>query len=139
MAAIETKGRWTDLIDGVGLDIAEVFDQGQEEYRPGLDKVFRLTTGTGGQQNVTGKTGVGELARFNEGDNIPGGNRYKTYTTQIAWNDYGKYVDVTKQSIEDRNYSADLDEMKDLSIGANYSQDKSAVQILVGGFANTGT
>ncbi len=139
MAAVETAGRWTDLIDGVGLEIAEVFDQGQEEYTPGLDRVIKLVRGTGGKQNVTGKTGIGRLGRFDDGDDLPGGNRFKTYTTEITYSSYGVFVDVTKRSIEDRTFAAELDEMKDLSMGANFSQDESAMQIFAGGSADSGS
>ena len=136
---MENKGIWTDLIAGVGLEIAEVFDQGQEEYQPGLIRVVRSSTMTGGQYNITGKTGVGEVQFFDEGDDIPGGRRYKTYTTKVAPNDYGKAIDVTKQAIEDRDFAEALDEMKDLSVGVNYSQDRSALQLFNGGFAETVT
>ncbi|RLF89004.1 hypothetical protein DRN43_04675, partial [Thermococci archaeon] len=135
--ALETRGTWTDLIGGVGLEIAEVFDQGQEEYTMGLGNVVRTATGTGAQESYTGKTGVGEVERFDDGDNIPGGRRYKTYTTTVVWNNYGKYIDVTANAIEDRDYQAELDEMKDLSIGVNFSQDKSAMQLFNGGFSTT--
>jgi hypothetical protein len=138
---METKGNWTDLIAGVGLEMAEVFDQGQEEYTPGLTSVVRSNTGKGGQRNFSGKTGVGELQSFADGDDIPGGRRYKTYTTKIAYTNYGKFIDVTKNTIEDRDeaFEADLNEMKDLSVGAQYSQDRSAMQLFNGGFATTTT
>jgi len=136
---VETRGNWTDLIAGVGLEMAEVFNQGQEEYIPGLTAVVRASSGVGAQRNYSGKTGVGEVEKFDDGDDIPGGRRYKTYTTKVNYNNYGKYIDVTKNTIEDRDeaYAADLDEMKDLSIGVNYSQDKSALQLFNGGFATT--
>lgn len=90
-----------------------------------------------GQANYTGKTGVGELQRFDEGDDLPGGRRYKTYTTKVVPNDYGKFIDVTAQAIEDRDFASDLSEMKDLGVAANYSQDASAMQLFNGGFATT--
>lgn len=134
---METRGIWTDLIAGVGLQIAEVFDQGQEEYLPGIGNVLTMSTGTGAQKNFTGKTGVGELTKFSEGDNISSGRRYKTYTTTVNYNDYGRYVEVTRNAIEDRDFASELDEMKDLSVAANYSQDKAGMQLFNGGFATT--
>lgn len=134
---METRGTWTDLIGGVGLEIAEVFDQGQEEYVVGIGRVLIARGATGAQESYTGKTGVGELQRFEDGDDMPGGRRYKAYTTTVVWNNYGKFIDVTANTIEDRDYKAELDEMKDLSIGSNYSQDKSGVQLFNGGFATT--
>ena len=134
MNIIETRGTWTDLIAGVGLEMAEVFDQGQEEYIVGLTSVVNSSTGDGAAKHFTGKTGVGRIEKFADGDNLPGGRRYKTYNTDVAYVSYGKSLDVTKLAIEDRNYSSELDEMKDLSMGANYSQDESACQLFNGGF-----
>lgn len=136
---METRGIWTDLIAGVGLQIAEVFNQAQEEYQPGIFNLLNKLGGSGAQRNVTGKTGVGELSRFDDGDDLPGGRRYKTYTTKIVYNQYGKFLDVTKLTIEDAGeaFRSDLDEMKDMSIGANFSQDKSGLQLFNGGFATT--
>lgn len=136
---IESRGTWTDLIAGVGLQIAEVFDQGQEEYTPGISSVLIQTSGEGAEKHFSGKTGLGRLSLFEEGDAIVGKNRYKTYKTTVAYNNYGGYVQVTKLNIEDREFDAVLDEMKDLSVAANYSQDQSGMQLFNGGFATTTT
>lgn len=134
----ESRGNWTDLIPDTGLKIAEVFDQGQEEYTPGLFAVISRGTGTGAQKNYRGKTGVGRLAlRDEEADNFSEGKRYPSYLTSEVYNDYGRYIDVTKNQIEDRDFETELDEMKDLSIAANFSQDESAMKLFVGGFATT--
>lgn len=136
MSIIETRGTWTDLAPGVGLEMAEVFDQGQEEYIVGLTSVVNSSSEGGkAAKHFTGKTGVGRIEQFEDGDDIPGGRRYKTYTTDVAYVSYGKHLDVTKLSIEDREYTNELDEMKDLSMGANYSQDEAACQLFNGGFS----
>lgn len=134
---IESRGSWTDLIPDVGLRVSEVFDQGQEEYTPGISALLNVTSGTGAQKNYSGKTGLGELKRFEEGDNILGGNRYKSYTTKVEYNGYGSFIQVTKNQIEDRDFDAQLDEMSELSRAVNYSQDKSGIQLFNGGFATT--
>lgn len=136
---METRGTWTDLIAGVGLEISEVFDQGQEEYTPGINQVLIQTTGAGAQRHFTGKTGLGRLTMFEEGDDISIKRRYKTYETHVAYNFYGEAIQVTKAEIEDRNFDAQLDEMKDLSVAANFSQDESGMQLFNGGFATTTT
>lgn len=134
---IESRGTWTDLIPDVGLRISEVFDQGGEQYTPGINSILQVTTGEGAQKNYSGKTGLGELTRFDEGDNINGGNRYKTYTTKVEYQHYGNFVQVTKNNIEDRDFEAQLDEMKDLGYSTNYSMDKAGVQLFNGGFSTT--
>ena len=134
---IENRGTWTDLIAGVGIEIGEVFDQGQEQYTPGIGQVLMTTSGTGAQRYVTGKTGIGRLNLFDEGDDLGLGNRTKTYTTKVAYNNYGSGVMVTKNNIQDRDFSEQLDEMRDLSVAANFSQDEAGMQIFNGGFATT--
>jgi phage major head subunit gpT-like protein len=136
---METRATWTDLIAGVGLQISEVFDQGQEEYTPGINQVLIQTTGVGAERHFAGKTGLGRLSLFAEGDDIAVKRRYKTYETHVAYNFYGEGVQVTKAEIEDRDFDAQLDEMKDLSVAANFSQDESGMQLFNGGYATTTT
>lgn len=134
---MESRGVWTDLIAGVGLEISEVFDQGQEEYTPGINQVLIQTSGDGAEKHYSGKTGLGRLTRFEEGDDLAIKRRYKTYTTHVAYNFYGEGIQVTKAQIEDRDFEAQLDEMKDLSVAANFSQDEAGMQLFNGGFATT--
>jgi phage major head subunit gpT-like protein len=137
---MESRGNWTDLIAGVGLQIADVFDQGQEEYLPGINSALISTTSEAvAQKNFTGKTGAGRLKNFDDGDDINQTKRHKTYTTNVVFYNYGQSIEVTKNAIEDRDFANQLDEMKDLSIAANFSQDESGVQLFNGGFATTTT
>lgn len=133
----ESRGKWTDLIPDVGLRISELFDQGDDQYTPGIFNVLNKSNGEGAQKNYTGKTGFGEIREFEDGDNVPAVSRYKTYTTQVVYKNYGGHVNVTKNMMEDRDFDAQLGEMKDLSRTANYSQDKSGMQLFNGGFATT--
>lgn len=135
----ESRAKWTDLIPDTGLRISEVFDQGDDLYTPGVGSVLHVTTGTGAQKNYTGKTGFGKLAKFSDGDDVPTISRDKSYTTSVVYNNYGGSVEVTKNQIEDRDFDAELDEMKDLSRSANYSVDESSMQLFNGGFSTTVT
>lgn len=134
---METRAKWTDLIPDVGLKISEVYDQGDEQYTPGIFSVLKLKQGEGAQKNYTGKTSFGKLQKFEDGDNVPAVERFKTYTTKVIYKNYGGAVEVTKNQIEDRDFEAELDEMMDLSRSANYSMDESGVQLFNGGFATT--
>jgi len=135
--AIESRGNWTDLIAGVGLEIAEVFDLGQELYTPGIGNILTVTTGEGAERNFTGKTGLGRLVKTAEGDDAHISGRNKLYTTKVVYTKYTNAVQVTKENIQDRDFAAQLDEMKDLSISANFSQDEAGMQLFNGGFATT--
>lgn len=134
---MENRQKWTDLIPDTGLKITEVFDQGDESYSPGIFSILKKKGGSGAQQNYTGKTSFGKLVKFDDGDDVPTVERYKTYTTKVIYANYGGSVAVTKNQIEDRDFAAELDEMKDLSETANYSIDQSGSQLFNGGFATT--
>lgn len=136
---METRGTWTDLIPDTGLRIAEVFDQGQEEYLPGIFSILRSGTGDGAQKNYRGKTGVGRLRKFDDGDDVSSSRRYPSYLTKEIYNNYGSSVEVSANQIEDRDFEAELDEMKDLSIASNFSQDEAGVQLFNGGFSTATT
>ncbi len=135
----ELRSKWTDLIPDTGLKISDVFDQGDNLYTPGISNLMKVTSGDGAQKNYTAKTGFGKLRKFSDGDDVPTIVRDKSYTTNVIYNSYGGAVEVTKLQIEDRDFDAKLDEMKDMSRVVNYSVDQSAMQLLNGGFATTVT
>lgn len=138
--ASETRATWTDLIPDVGLRIADVDNQGSELYTPGIFGLMQQKTAPAvAQQNYTGKTGFGKLKLFNEGDDVPATNRYKTYTTKVVYSSYGEHVTITKLQLEDRDFDNELDEMQEFSRMYNQSVDESSVQLLNGGFATTTT
>lgn len=134
---MENRGKWTDLIPDTGLKIKDFYDQGDDQYTPGIFVVLKKRNGSGAQENSTGKTSTGEVKEFDEGEDIPLIQRYKTYTTKNIWKNYGGALEVTKNLIEDRDFQAELDEMKDMSRSVNYSMDKTGVQLFNGGFSTT--
>lgn len=134
---METRGKWTDLIPDTGLRIADFFDQGDEMYTPGIFSLLKKQGVDGAQENYTGKTSFGKVMQFEDGDDVPTVERSKTYTTKAIWKNYGGAVEVTKNTIEDRDFETELDEMKDLSRSVNYSMDESGLQLFNGGFATT--
>lgn len=136
--AIETRAKWLELIPATGLEMADVVDQGDQLYTPGIPALLNVKTAPkAAQQNYTGKTGFGRLKAFVDGDDIPEGTRDKTYNTSVVYNNFGLGVEVTKNTIEDRDYADLLDEMKDLSRSANQSIDESSMQLFNGGFSTT--
>ncbi len=138
---METRGTWTDLIAGVGLEIAEVHNQAMEEYVPGISNLLTQTTeGSRAEKHFTAKTGAGRLRKFDgDGENIGLTRRYKLYDTKVNYTDYGRAIEVSKNAIEDRDFEEALDEMRDLTIDANFSQDEAGMQLFNGGFSTTVT
>lgn len=136
---MENRAKWTDLIPDTGLRIAEFYDQGDDLYTPGIFAVLKASTGTGAQENTTGKTGFGKVKQFEDGEDVPTVERFKTYTTKVIYRNYGGAVEVTKNLIEDRDFESELNEMRDMSRSVNYSIDESGAQLFNGGFATTAT
>lgn len=136
---MENRQKWTDLIPDTGLRIAEFYDQGDDLYTPGIFSVLKSASATGAQENATGKTGFGKVKQFEDGDDVPTIERFKTYTTKVIYRNYGGAIEVTKNLIEDRDFESELDEMKDMSKSINYSMDESGCQLFNGGFATTTT
>ena len=132
---MENIQKWTDLIPDVGLRISEVYDQGDDQYSPGIFSVLKKSTSVKAQDNYTGKTGFGKVKQFDDGDDVPTIERFKTYTTKVVYKNYGGAVEVTKNLIEDRDFENELDEMKDMSRSVNYSVDESGCQLFNGGFS----
>ncbi len=136
---MENIQKWTDLIPDVGLKILEVYDQGDDLYMPGIFATIKKASTTNAQDNFTGKTGFGKVKQFEDGDDVPTIERFKTYTTKPVARNYGGAVEVTKNLIEDRDFESELDDMKDMSRSINYSIDESGAQLFNGGFATTVT
>jgi len=134
---MESRAKWTDLIPDTGLKISEAYDQGDDIYTPGISSVLKVISTDKAQVNFTGKTGTGRLKKFLDGDDIPTTVRDKTYTTQVAITNYGEAIEVTKNTIQDRDFDSELSEMKDISKMANYSIDEAGFQLFNGGFATT--
>lgn len=134
---MENRQKWTDLIPDTGLRIAEMYDQGDDQYTPGIFSVLKKANGSGAQENSTGKTSFGKVKQFEDGEDVPTIERFKTYTTKVIYRNYGGAVEITKNLIEDRDFESELDEMKDMSRSVNYSIDESGAQLYNGGFATT--
>ena len=71
---MELRGKWTDLVGGVGLQIGELFNQAQDEYQPGIFALLNKLTLSGAERHVTGKTGLGRISLFDDGDVVRTGD-----------------------------------------------------------------
>ncbi len=136
---METRGTWTDLVGGVGLQMAEVHNQAMDIYTPGISSLLITESVSGiAERNFTGKTGSGRVRKFDgDGENIGTTRRYKTYTTKELYTNYGDAIDVSKNLIDDRDFEGVLNEMRDLAIEGQFSKDESGMQLFNGGFATT--
>ena len=135
---MESRGNFGGLVGGVGLEFMNVIDQALDTYQPGIFSVLTLKTVTGAQENYTSVTGAGELTKFDgDGEDIPISRQHQSYTTKSLWTNYGKSIEVSYNLMEDNDYQSELDAARHMAIGAQFSQDKSGVQLFNGGFATT--
>lgn len=131
---IENRSKWGELIKGVGLEILEAIDQGQELYTPGISSLLKVESSQVGQKNFTGKVSENRITRKDEGESTDELARYKTYVTSVDYSSYGAKIEVTRENIMDRDFASQLDEATDIGRAANFSQDEAGVQLLNGGF-----
>lgn len=137
---MESRGNFGGLIGGVGLQFFDVIDQALSTYTPGIFSLIPSMTVTGAQENYTSVTGIGELRKFDgDGEDITTARRHQSYTTKALWTNYGSSVEVSYNQLQDNDFQAELDAAHHMAISANFSQDKSAVQLFNGGFATTAT
>jgi hypothetical protein len=133
---MESRGNFGGLIGGVGLQFFDVIDQALETYSPGIFQVLPSVSVTGAQENYTSVTGIGELRKFDgDGEDITTARRHQSYTTKALWTNYGTSVEVSYNQLQDNDYQAELDAAHHMAIAANFSQDKSGVQLFNGGFS----
>lgn len=131
---IETRAKWGELVKGVGLQILEAIDQGQELYSPGISALLKTETSDVGQKHFTGKVSENQIVRKDEGEATSELNRFKTYVTSVDYSAYGAKIEVTRENLMDRDFSAQLDEASDIGRASNFSIDEAGVQLFNGGF-----
>jgi hypothetical protein len=137
--SVSTRGNWTNQVPEVGLKLAEFFDQGQAMYTPGIFSVLGKKTGDGAQMNYESITTAGELKKVEEGASVPTLTRHLGYLTKVNYIKYGGAMEVTQEMMEDRDFDGVFSESMALGRAANYSLDKSGLQLFNGGFATTTT
>lgn len=136
---IEMRGSYGDLIKGVGIDFMEVFNDVQDAYvdpmgemvvnprNKGTALIKEFTT-TAAKVHFSGKTGVGLTKLTAEGADWAVDSRIFGYRTDVVPQKYTNSVSVTEEAREDvdRRWRAELDEFRDLTIGA-YRREAQAM------------
>lgn len=131
---IETRSKWGELIKGVGIEILEMIDQGQELYQPGISALLKMESSDVGQKTFAGKVSENSITRKDEGESTEELNRYRTYVTSVDYSAYAAKIEVTRENLMDRDFSAQLDEAMDIGRASNFSQDEAGIQLFNGGF-----
>lgn len=131
---IETRSKWGEIIAGVGIQLLEVYDQNVELYQAGISNLLKMESSSVGQKNFSGKISENSIRRKDEGEATEELARYKTYVTSVDYTTYGGKLEITKENIDDREFSAQLDEAADLAKASQFSQDEAGVQLFNGGF-----
>ncbi len=137
--SVITRGGYQNQIADVGLKLAEFFDQGLNIYTPGISQLLTTKTGDGAQKNYESMTTGGELVKVEEGEAATDAARYLGYLTQVRYTKYMRSLSVTQEMIDDRSYEPIFDEAAQLGRNANYSMDRSGMQLFNGAFSTTRT
>lgn len=105
-----------------------------ELYQPGISALLKMESSDSGQKTFTGKVSENTITRKDEGESTEEINRYKTYVTSVDYSAYGAKIEITRENLMDRDFSAQLDEAADIGRASNFSQDEAGVQLFNGGF-----
>lgn len=132
---IETRSKWGELIKGVGIDILEAIDQGTDLYVPGISALLKMESSDVGQKSFTGIVSENRVTRKDEGESADELDRYKTYVTSVDYTAYSAKIQLTRENLMDRDFSAELDEATAIGRAINFSQDEAGIQLFNGGFS----
>ena len=131
---IEMRSKWGELIKGTGLQILEAIDQGVELYTPGISSLLMMETSDAGQKNFTGKVSENRITRKDEAEDTDELSRYKTYVTSVDYTAYAAKIEVSRETLMDRDFAGILDEATDIGRASNFTQDEAGIQLFNGGF-----
>ena len=105
-----------------------------ELYSPGIFSLLQTTSSDVGQKHFTGKVSENRITRKDEGEAPDELNRYKTYVTSVDYTAYSGSIEVTRETLMDRDFMGLLDEATDIGKAANFSVDEAGIQLFNGGF-----
>jgi len=131
---IELRSKWGELISGTGIQILEAIDQGMELYTPGISSLLSMESSAVGQKNFTGKVSENRITRKDEAEDTDELARYKTYVTSVDYTAYAAKVEVSRETLMDRDFANVLDEATDIGRASNFTQDEAGLQLFNGGF-----
>lgn len=133
------RSKWGELIKGTGLQILEAIDQGSELYLPGISSLLMMETSDVGQKNFTGKVSENRIRRKDEAEDTDELSRYKTYVTSVDYTAYAAKIEVSRETLMDRDFAGVLDEATDIGRASNFSQDEAGMQLFNGGWTTRDT
>lgn len=131
---IETRSKWGELVRGVGIQILDAIDQGMSLYSPGISNLLTVESSNTAQKHFTGKVAENRITRKDEGEESRELERFKTYVTSVDYTAYAAKLEVTRETLMDRDFASLLDEATDIGRAANFSQDEAGIQLFNGGF-----
>lgn len=134
--SLETRASYGELVKGVGVQFAEVYNQSLDSYSLAMNDMVaepgnkfsalakQVTTDASVIHNIQ-KTGVNYLAVTNEGAAFNSDSRLLGYKTSVTPQLWSQSISVTYQAIMDRDYKSALSEFGDLTISGKETMDKT--------------
>lgn len=87
-----------------------------------------------GQKNFTGKVSENRITRKDEAEDTDELARYKTYVTSVDYTAYAAKIEVSRETLMDRDFAGILDEATDIGRASNFTIDEAGIQLFNGGF-----
>lgn len=137
--SVMTLSALDKLAKGVDARFLEVFNENTANYKSSISDLFMVKDSDGAREHTKLIAGAGELSRKEDGGPIVRVGTQYSYETDYVHDEYGKGVTVTRQNLEDRDWSDKLDEGAMLMLNGLMSMDKAKAQVFNGGFATTTT
>lgn len=99
-----------------------------------LTTVFKTMSSDKARERYVTKAGLGYLTNTPEGSTFAQDSRIPGYITTIAPQKYTSGVSLTLEAMQDQDYQSALDEFADLTVAAQETKDKLALQLFNYGF-----
>lgn len=132
--------QWKDFVRGVEAKVNEIIDE-TKDLSPSWMKlpIYKKVTTDSMIYRTQGVTGFGYVEVFNEGDSIKYDRTYPAYETAYAPRQRGKGVSISQKLMFTResDLEAKLDEVRQLRIAMNRTQEKNFWQVFNDAFVTT--
>lgn len=93
-----------------------------------------METSDSAQKHFTGKVSENRIRRKDEAEDSDELSRYKTYLTSVDYTAYAAKIEVSRETLMDREFAGVLDEATDIGRASNFTQDEAGIQLFNGGF-----
>lgn len=133
---MEQTGKFGSLIKGIGLEMADVVDQGRDSYNPGILAILHVESTDAAQVNYTEFTDYTGFGYREEGENANDQERHKGFDSKYVVDNMSGSITVSVESIRRNEYASELKAGAKAGRDAMRFRDKLGFNLLTSGFDN---